>query len=173
MIETGDRLRACQQSLKSRRSLAAWGTAWIDNNLNQRQKIPFATRRFRYLTGMQISLDAAHGINLIRAYSDREIQINERRFTKSVIVTADRIIDDAPLESVQTLSVQTIDAILALQPEVVLLGTGARMEFASMELTRRFAAAQIGFEAMATAAACRTYNVLVSEQRRVLAILML
>jgi uncharacterized protein len=122
---------------------------------------------------MQISLDAAPGINLIRAYSDREIQINERRYTKSVIVTADRIIDDVSLDREQTVSAQTIDAVLALQPEVVLLGTGARMEFAPLELTRRFASAQIGFEAMATAAACRTYNVLVSEHRRVAAILIL
>jgi uncharacterized protein len=122
---------------------------------------------------MQISLDAAQGINLIRAYSDREIQINERRFTSTVIVTADRIVDDAPIQSVQTISMQTIDAILALQPEVVLFGTGVRMQFAPPELTQRFAAAQIGFEAMPTAAACRTYNVLVSEQRRVAAVLIL
>ncbi len=61
--------------------------------------------------------------------------------------------------------------ILALEPEVVLLGTGSRQIFPAASFRARFLSAGIGFEAMDTGAACRTFNVLVAEQRRVAALL--
>ena len=63
------------------------------------------------------------------------------------------------------------EQILALRPEVVLLGTGARQRFAHPRLYASLSAARIGLEMMDTGAACRTYNILMAEGRKVLAAL--
>ena len=77
------------------------------------------------------------------------------------------------LGSVKDLARLDPSIILALDPEVVLLGTGQRQIFPGGRLSRRFFSAGIGIEVMDTGAACRTFNVLVAEQRRVVAVLML
>jgi uncharacterized protein len=64
------------------------------------------------------------------------------------------------------------DAVLAAEPEVVLLGTGARQRFAHPRLTAALIARRIGVESMDTGAACRTYNILMTEGRKVLAALL-
>jgi uncharacterized protein len=60
-----------------------------------------------------------------------------------------------------------------MEPEVVLLGTGPRQHFPEASFAARFLRANVGFEVMDTGAACRTFNVLVAEQRRVVAVLLL
>ena len=66
-----------------------------------------------------------------------------------------------------------LNAALALQPEVVLLGTGARLHFPPAEVLRPLIEAGIGYEIMDTSAACRTYDILMAEGRRVLAALVI
>jgi uncharacterized protein len=100
---------------------------------------------------MKFTLEPGTRANLIRGYSATEIRIGEHRVQRSCIVTADRLITDWEPESFADLTAAHLEAILALTPEVVLLGTGAM---------------QLG-------AACRTFNVLVQEERRVAAALFL
>ena len=78
-----------------------------------------------------------------------------------------------PVAAFGELSEADFERMAAFEPELVIFGSGARMRFAPPALLRPLAANGIGIECMDTAAACRTYNVLVSERRRVLAALLL
>src|SRR5690554_6030523 len=109
---------------------------------------------------MKIELEVGYGRNIIRAYEPGRIKVNEELYTTSIIVTPERIVTDWLPRSVADLCRADLDAITALEPEVVLLGTGARLRFPPPALTRPLLDAGIGFEAMDTGAACRTYNVL-------------
>jgi uncharacterized protein len=71
------------------------------------------------------------------------------------------------------LTAADLEPVLALQPEVLLLGSGVRQVFPPHELLARLYAARVGFEVMDTGAACRTYNVLVGEGREVAAALLI
>lgn len=121
---------------------------------------------------MKIHLDNGTGRNLIRAYAPGRVTINQDVHTTSLIVTPEQVIADWRPQTFTELRVGDFEAIAAMGPEVVLLGTGERLKFPSPTLTHPLSRAQIGFEAMDTGAACRTYNVLMSEGRRVLAALL-
>ncbi len=120
---------------------------------------------------MKFTLDARSDINLIRGYAAGEVRIAEIVQRAPCIVTADQLILDWQVRDVQTLSVADLEPVFALQPDVVLLGTGAKQIFPASEVRAAFAARRIGLEAMDLGAACRTYNILVQEERRVAAVL--
>ena len=122
---------------------------------------------------MKIHLEGRTGGNVIRAYAPGQITVNQDVYTNSLVVTPDRIVADWGPRSVTDLTAVDFETIGALEPEVVLLGTGARLTFPAAELTRPLMIARIGFEVMDTGAACRTYNVLMNEGRRVVAALLL
>lgn len=122
---------------------------------------------------MKIHLERGAGQNVIRAHQPGRIVVNQDAHTKSLIVTPERVIADWRPQRFDDLALEDFEAICALQPEVVLLGTGARLRFPAPALTRPLVAAQIGFEIMDTGAACRTYNVLMSEGRLVVAALLI
>jgi uncharacterized protein len=111
------------------------------------------------------------GANVIRAYREGAIVVNEEMITQSLIVLPDRIILDWPPQSFEELTVHHFEAIAKLDPEIVLLGTGGRLSFPSDSLTAPLFEKQIGFEVMDTAAACRCYTVLAGEGRHVAAAL--
>ncbi|NOZ53554.1 MAG: hypothetical protein GXP08_10505 [Gammaproteobacteria bacterium] len=93
--------------------------------------------------------------------------------TSSFIMTATCLIDDWPPQSVKQLSDDNLKLIVALAPEMILLGTGNTLQFPASHLTVELMAQGIGVEIMTTPAACRTYNILVNENRNVaLAILL-
>ncbi len=121
---------------------------------------------------MKIQLEAGAGRNIIRSYGPAGITVNQERYTISLIVTPERIVADWGPRVFGELTAAHFDTIAALGAEVVLLGTGARLRFPSPTLTRTLITAQIGFEVMDTGAACRTYNVLMGEGRRVAAALL-
>lgn len=126
---------------------------------------------------MRFTRDATPGSNLIRGYGGGELRINDTVYRGALIVSATSLLhepDVLTLEAFLSDAVMGHDAshIIELDPEVVLLGTGARQIFPPAEFGARFLAQGIGFEAMDTGAACRTYNVLVAEQRRVVALLL-
>ena len=75
------------------------------------------------------------------------------------------------MRDVKTLSAADLEPLFALHPEVVLLGTGAKQVFPASDVRQAFAARRIGLEVMDLGAACRTYNILVQEERRVAAVL--
>jgi uncharacterized protein len=122
---------------------------------------------------VQFTLDNASGANLIRGYSDTAIRIGDQVLVRSCIVTADRLISEFAPQSFAELAPGHLAVLFALAPELVLLGTGPTQQFASAPVRAAFADRGIGLEAMQLGAACRTYNVLVQEERRVAAALFL
>ncbi|MBK1693266.1 hypothetical protein CKO09_00725 [Chromatium weissei] len=109
--------------------------------------------------------------HLIEAYDARSVVIGTQRYSQGLIVTPTQII--APW-SVQpaNLTEKHIDELLTLKPLIIILGTGSRQEFPDLKLYFAVMERGVGFEVMDTGAACRTYNILVSEGRRVVAALM-
>jgi len=120
---------------------------------------------------MRFTQDVSTGINVIRGYVNGELRINETTHRGAVIVSATTLIDLANVQNLEDLLKSDVAAVMGLEPEVVLLGTGARQVFPAPAFGAQFMRAGIGFEVMDTGAACRTFNVLVGEQRRVAAIL--
>jgi uncharacterized protein len=122
---------------------------------------------------MRFTQDQTSSVNVIRGYGNGEIRINAEVFESAVIVGASAIRTEVSINSVTDLTEQHVAHILLLEPEVVLLGTGARQVFPAPSFGVQFLRTGIGFEVMDTGAACRTFNVLVSEQRRVVALLLI
>jgi len=122
---------------------------------------------------MKFTLDARQGINLIRGYGSGEVRINDQLYHTNCIVTAETLITDWRATDVDALILDDLQPIFDLKPEIVLLGTGARQRFPASEIRRSFIDRRIGLETMDLGAACRTYNILVQEERRVAAALLL
>lgn len=114
----------------------------------------------------------AAGKNLIRGYESGRITVNQAIYTGSIVVLPDQLIPNWRPRNFADLTPGDFTALLELGLEVVLLGTGKRLQFPSPALTRDLRQAEIGFEAMDTGAACRTYNVLLGEGRIVAAALL-
>jgi uncharacterized protein len=122
---------------------------------------------------MKFTLEGNANINVIRAYSAEEIRIGEHRISSSCVVTADTLITSWPAGSIEELELNHLEPLFELRPELVLFGTGLRQRFVPGEIRAAFATKGIGTEAMDLGAACRTYNILVHEERRVAAVLFL
>lgn len=95
--------------------------------------------------------------------------VNGERFGHSIVVLAEAVRDDWSVASFDALTAANFDYFMALKPDVVLLGTGVKQRFAHPRLYRALTDAGVGVECMDTPAACRTYNILVAEDRRVVA----
>ena len=129
--------------------------------------------RIRYVTCMKLDLDLPAQTNVIRAYSPGEIRVGDTAYRTNLILAARTLIEGwRPLRA-EDLRPADLDPILALQPEVILIGTGMRQQFPDRAALAALYAARIGFEVMDTRAACRTYNVLVAEDRAVVAAIIL
>jgi len=121
---------------------------------------------------MKFTQQLPSGINLIRRYGADYIAIGEQEIRASCIVSATSLESWTP-RSVDELNVGHLAALFALKPEVVVLSTGVKQLFPRAALRAEFATRRIGLEVMEIGAACRTYNVLVGEERRVLAAILL
>lgn len=95
--------------------------------------------------------------------------VNDRRLAASFIVAPDRLVEGWPVADAATLTPDDLAPLLALQPELILLGTGATQAFPPPEAQAACLSRGVGLEAMTNAAAARTYNVLAGEGRRVVA----
>lgn len=122
---------------------------------------------------MKLHLTDAAGLNLFTGYGDSYVEINRQRFENSLIVLPGKIVQDWEIASFEQLAAIHFEFLASLAPEIVLLGTGAKLRFPAPVLTRSLVTAQIGLEIMDTAAACRTYNILATEGRKVAAALLL
>jgi uncharacterized protein len=109
--------------------------------------------------------------NLIRAWEPGRIRIADRWIAGHVVVMPERIVEDWRVASPEDLVLGDLRDALASQPEIVLLGTGPALLWPEADLAAELAASGVGLEIMDTAAACRTFNVLVQERRRVAAAL--
>lgn len=121
---------------------------------------------------MKLTLDAQPQVNLIRSYSAGEVRIAERTFQRSCIVTRDTVIADWRPASIEDLQEVDLDPLFTAQPQLVLLGTGAALRFPPVSIRGAFAKRGIAIETMDLGAACRTFNILVQEERRVCAALL-
>ena len=110
---------------------------------------------------------------VIRAYAPGRVNVSEAMLTRSFIVAADRVIEDWPPQRFEDLTAEHLEAALALEPEILIIGTGKQQHFLSGELMAALSKAGMGLEVMDTAAACRTYNVLLSESRKVVAAILM
>jgi len=112
---------------------------------------------------------------LVRAYSPDWLQIDDQRFERSVVVSslAGQVPRAWAPSGFEQLQVEHLQELLGSGAELILLGTGFRQKFPPAAWLAPFAQQRIGLEAMDTAAACRTYNILASEGRKVVAALLL
>jgi uncharacterized protein len=121
---------------------------------------------------MRLTRDSDPAINFIRGYGPGELRINDGVYRETLIVAASELRLEPGLRQIADLSADHAARILEFEPEVVLIGTGARQSFPAAEFGARFLERGVGFEVMDTGAACRTFNVLLSERRRVVALLL-
>ena len=121
---------------------------------------------------MKLHASAPTHLNTFTGYGEGFVQLNGERRESSLLVLPERVMDWPPA-SFEALAEAHFALIAELQPEVVLLGTGARLRFPHPRLTASLARAGIGLEVMDAHAACRTYNILVAEERVVAAALVL
>lgn len=122
---------------------------------------------------MKISLDRPGGLNVVTGYEPGEVRIGSRRFAGSVMVFADRVIDDWPPRVVAELGTADLQPLLDRGIDVLILGTGERQVFPEPAVFVDLIDNGIGFEVMDNAAACRTYNILLAEERPVALALLL
>ncbi len=120
---------------------------------------------------MKMHLDTTAGAHRITGYGSGYVTVDETRLTRSLVVTPDVLINDWSPQSVVELDEAALEIVAHLRPAIVLLGTGAQQSFPPSRLLAGLFAEGIGVEIMTTAAACRTYNILVAEGRPVAAAL--
>ena len=121
---------------------------------------------------MKLHLSRSSDTNQITGHGHKHVLVNRERHETSLIVLPDEVV--SPWVAVfEELSAKDFDLVLMRAPEIVLLGSGARLRFPSPALYAGLIKARIGVEVMDTAAACRTYNILAAEGRRVAAALIL
>jgi uncharacterized protein len=119
---------------------------------------------------MKIELDtSADDYYRIDAYQHGLITVNGVAHTSSLIISPGKVIGGWPPSTFTDLATQHIEQIIQLNPEIIILGTGQQLYFPAPELIERIFELDIGFEVMDTGAACRCYNLLVSEKRNVAA----
>jgi uncharacterized protein len=121
---------------------------------------------------MRFTQDLNSSVNVIRGYGRGELRINDAVFHGTMIVAAAALRAEPDLPTAAELDADHAARLLEFEPEVVLLGTGERQIFPPAAFGARFLQSGIGFEVMDTGAACRTFNVLVGEHRRAVALLM-
>jgi len=121
---------------------------------------------------VKLQPDRLEGVNVIAGHDARGIVVNAQRWTDAVVVPAQGEVRGWACDQFEALTAAHFEALLTDAPEIVLIGTGARQRFVPAALLRTLIERRIGVECMDTVAACRTYNVLVSERRRVTAALL-
>jgi len=122
---------------------------------------------------LALHLQTNNNQKLFSGHGADYIAINGQRFHQPMVVTADGVRSDWAPTDFDSLTAADFDYFLPMKPEVLLLGTGAKQRFARPELFSGLIRAGISIEFMDTPAACRTYNILVAEDRKVVAAVLL
>jgi uncharacterized protein len=124
---------------------------------------------------MKLHLNTQANLNLITAYSEAYIEINKQRFGHSLIVMPELCLHDWDVKHSTEIGLSQVAKLIELHRshkiEVLLLGTGETQHFLTGAPYFALAEKGIAIECMSTAAACRTYNILMSEGRQVMAAL--
>lgn len=118
---------------------------------------------------MQLNHELPDYAYTLRAADGRSAKVNDRVLTRSFVLSPSELKEDWPLSEAIALVPEDLTPLLALQPEVILLGTGDRQIFPAAEVMAAGLTRGVGIEVMTNAAAARTFNVLAAEARRVVA----
>lgn len=118
---------------------------------------------------MKLSETAQDLPNLITAYSPGLVRIGQQAYDHSLMLAAHLPPQPWPVENGQDLTLDHLELLLQSEPELILIGTGKTQIFPPPALLAPLMAKRIGYEIMATDAACRTWNILLAEGRRVVA----
>jgi len=121
---------------------------------------------------MEFNLEVPENQFFIRSVSEKGIRVHNEFLTGPFIISGQRIVPEWDVKSVDDLNEENLQLIFELQPEVILLGTGKTQIFLPPTTQVHFFRRRLGFEVMTTEAACRTFNVLVTEGRQVVAALL-
>lgn len=122
---------------------------------------------------MKIEADINPGQHKIDAYEAGSITVAGKPYTTNIIITQDVVIDNKLPDNVASLAQPHVMTMLEHKPEVVLFGSGKTLTFPADEICEILYLRQIGFEIMDTGAACRAFNFLSGEGRRIVAALFL
>ncbi|MDH5436918.1 MAG: Mth938-like domain-containing protein [Gammaproteobacteria bacterium] len=122
---------------------------------------------------MKFNLETPEEGYLIQSYNKGQFIVNEQIFTSSLAVGIDQILPDWPPNEMSDLIPAHFEMLLDFDTEIIIFGSGEKQQFPSPDLLTALIKKGIGLETMTTPAACRTYNVLISENRRVVAALFL
>ena len=120
---------------------------------------------------MKLHATLPGGVNAITGYGEGYVMVNGERLDSNVVVLPDRI-EPLAVKTFDALGTEDFAFLRDLKAEIVLLGTGVRQRFPHPRHTAELAKAGIGLEVMDLQAACRTYNILVAEERKVAAALL-
>lgn len=120
---------------------------------------------------MQLHWQRNESDNSIISVDDQGIRVQDRFYLTSLLLSKDSIVDDWPVRTITDLTIESLTHLLEQQPDVLLLGTGKTQLFPDMQLFQTIIEQGVGLEVMTTEAACRTFNVLLSEHRNVVAAL--
>ena len=119
---------------------------------------------------LKLTLDST-AANVISAWEDGTVRVGDTWYSGHLILTPETIIKNWQVTRPENLQLSHLEPVIGLDPEVIIVGTGLQLIFPNTSLTELLAKKKIGLEIMGTPAACRTYNVLVNEGRRVAAAL--
>lgn len=122
---------------------------------------------------MGLSIDDNQAKYQIRAYKPGNIQVNDQQYSHSVIVSPEQLIDNWPPQTINELRHEHLAVISELSPAILLIGTGATLQFPDLDIYGDLINEGIGIEVMDSSAACRTYNALSAEGRNVVAALII
>ena len=116
---------------------------------------------------MKLQSDPHSGANTIAGYGDGYVEINKTPYAYAVVLSSDGAISEWPVQNFESLESKDFSQLIDLKTELIIIGTGKRQRFPKPELLKSLISAKIGFEVMDSQAACRTYNILVGEGRKV------
>lgn len=122
---------------------------------------------------MKLQPDPKQALNTVTRYDAQFVEVNEIRYQESIVVMPEGDILQWNVSHFDKLSREDFARIALKSPALVIFGSGKKLRFPSPYLIQDFIQAKIGFETMDTQAACRTYNILMSEGRLVMGIFMM
>lgn len=124
-------------------------------------------------TNLKLHQDSSGALNTVTGYGAHYVDVNLVRHESSILLLPDTPVQAWPVTAFDALAPEHFELVLEQTPELVVFGSGARLRFPHPRLTAALAARRIGVETMDFMAACRTYNILMAEGRRVAAALLI
>lgn len=120
---------------------------------------------------MQLNLHQNRHRNAITACDGRGIAVDQQVYAHSLIIGPETLHSNWPVSALEQITLASLQPVLDARPEILLIGTGARQQLPDVQLLQALLEHGVVAEFMHTAAACRTFNVLLDEQREVMAAL--